>query len=262
MTSRNASPGSVPFDRVAGIYDATRGLPPETSARFGELIAHEARIGSSGRLLEIGVGTGRVARAVAPHVGSVVGVDLSRPMLEQLRRQRGALPVHVARADATRLPLPDASVDAVLVVRVFHLIPAWRRALDEVARVLRPGAALVHAESGVPVLDAVSRRASRGSGFRVARAGAGERDRSLDVAGWPLDAEPASFSFQRSLVPAAMLRLIGERAFAWTFALSNAELETALGAARQAMREHFASLDDPVELKGVCRVERRRPPDA
>jgi SAM-dependent methyltransferase len=168
----------------------------------------------------------------------------------------------VARADATHLPLPDASVDAALVVHVFHLIPEWRRALAEIARVLGPGAALVHAESGVPILDAVTRRASRGSGFRVARVGAGERDRSLDEAGWRLDAEPASFSFPRPLVPAAMLRLIQERAFAWTFELSDAQLQTAVDAAREAMRERFSSLDEPVELEGVCRVERRRPPDA
>ena len=43
----------------------------------------------------------------------------------------------------TALPFDDASFDAVIAVHVLHLVPEWRKALDEALRVLRPGAALL-----------------------------------------------------------------------------------------------------------------------
>jgi ubiquinone/menaquinone biosynthesis C-methylase UbiE len=48
----------------------------------------------------------------------------------------------VVRADAARLPVPDASVDALVNVSALHLIPDWRGALAEARRVLRPGGRL------------------------------------------------------------------------------------------------------------------------
>jgi SAM-dependent methyltransferase len=45
--------------------------------------------------------------------------------------------------DATALPVPDDSADAVIMVSVLHQVADWRKALDEAARVLRPGGRLV-----------------------------------------------------------------------------------------------------------------------
>ena len=47
-------------------------------------------------------------------------------------------------ADMTALPFPDASFDVVVAVHVFHLVRAWRQAVDEVLRVLRPGGVFLH----------------------------------------------------------------------------------------------------------------------
>jgi SAM-dependent methyltransferase len=141
--------GSIAFDRAAGYYDQSRGLP----AGVDDLVADriEAAVGPGARLLELGVGTGRVALPLHRRGRRVVGVDLSLPMLDRYRAKAAALglpPPAVLRADVTRLPFRDACVDAVLEVHVLHLVPAWREALAEARRVLVPGGVVLVGRGG------------------------------------------------------------------------------------------------------------------
>jgi SAM-dependent methyltransferase len=152
MTEARSTPGggSIAFDRAAGYYDQSRGLPAGVDDQVADRI--EAAVGPGARLLlELGVGTGRVALPLHRRGRRVVGVDLSLPMLDRYRAKAAALglpPPVVLRADATRLPFRDACVDAVLEVHVLHLVPAWREALAEVRRVLAPGGTVLVGRGG------------------------------------------------------------------------------------------------------------------
>jgi SAM-dependent methyltransferase len=140
---------SVAFDRAAGFYDESRGLRPEVSELVADRV--EETVGPAARLLEIGVGTGRIALPLHRRGREIVGVDLSLPMLDRFRAKAAAAglpPPTVLRADAGRLPFRDACVDAVLEVHVLHLVPTWERALEEARRVLVPGGMLLHAGGG------------------------------------------------------------------------------------------------------------------
>ena len=131
---------SIAFDRAAGYYDETRSIPPEVEEQAADRV--EAAVGPGGRLLEVGVGTGRVSLPLHRRGRDLVGVDLSGPMLDRYRAKAAAagLPAPVVlRGDATRLPFRDACVDAVLEVHVLHLVPDWELALAEARRVLAPG---------------------------------------------------------------------------------------------------------------------------
>jgi len=104
------------------------------------------------RVLEVGPGTGYytldVASAVRPG-GSVDVVDLQQEMLDHTMRrarERGIENITPARADARRLPHPDASFDAAYLVAVLGEIPDQPAALRELARVLKPGGRLVVGE--------------------------------------------------------------------------------------------------------------------
>ena len=95
------------------------------------------------RVLDIGTGPGFVAFEMAHLVapgGSILGVDLSEPML-QLARARCSAHEHINfdLADATKLPVPDATVDAAVSVQVFEYVPNVDAALIELYRALRPG---------------------------------------------------------------------------------------------------------------------------
>lgn len=129
--------GSVPFDRVAATYDATRG-GMERGRRLASVLA--GLLPSRGPLLEVGVGTGTVSAGLAELGRDMVGVDLSLPMLAVARER---LPGRIAAADALRLPVRTGSVAGACLVHVLHLVADVPQTLAEVARVLRPGGTLV-----------------------------------------------------------------------------------------------------------------------
>jgi SAM-dependent methyltransferase len=133
---------SVNFDRAAGYYDATRALPAATMAELSGLLA--AELAGRQPCLEIGVGSGRFALPLRASGIAIAGTDISAAMLRRLAANAGGVsPFPLAQADATRLPFAAGTFGSVLAVHVLHLIPDWRVAVDEAARVLRPGGALV-----------------------------------------------------------------------------------------------------------------------
>ena len=137
---------SISFERAADFYDATRALPDEVANKLTEaLLAELASIGAD-RILEVGVGTGRISRPLMRRDVCVYGLDISAAMMRTLRNQLGAehLSPDLMLGDATRLPLADNSVPAVLMVHVLHLVASMPEAVAEVARVVRPGGVLLH----------------------------------------------------------------------------------------------------------------------
>jgi demethylmenaquinone methyltransferase/2-methoxy-6-polyprenyl-1,4-benzoquinol methylase len=121
------------FDRLAGLYDLV--MPPADAAALRAGLALAER--DPARAVDLGGGPGRGARAL-PELDWTV-VDLAPGMLRRARA-RGLAAV---RGDATRLPLVDDAVDAVIVVDALHHMPDHATVLAEVARVLRPGGVVV-----------------------------------------------------------------------------------------------------------------------
>lgn len=133
------------FDqRVVQQYDALRGHPPEVADQIGQAIA--GQIGTGSRILELGVGTGRIALPVAAAGCEVVGVDLSSHMLTALMhrlREQHISSIHLAQANITALPFRQSVFDGALAVHVLHLVADWKSVLTAVSRTLRPGGTLV-----------------------------------------------------------------------------------------------------------------------
>jgi SAM-dependent methyltransferase len=127
------------YDEHAGWYDEyLAGPAAEHTARTTAALV-EALGPGTGACLDLGCGTGVHAPAVRRLGWTVVGVDLSPALL---RYARTRLPVAVA--DATRLPLADGGVDAVVATLVHTDLDDWAAAVHEIARVLRPGGRFVH----------------------------------------------------------------------------------------------------------------------
>jgi SAM-dependent methyltransferase len=105
------------------------------------------------QVLDVGTGTGHTALALAPHAGSVIGLDLTPEMLaeaEVLRVQRGADNVRWQLGDVQDLPWTDDTFDVVTCRRAAHHFADMSRAMAEMRRVLRPGGRLVIDDRTVP----------------------------------------------------------------------------------------------------------------
>jgi SAM-dependent methyltransferase len=101
------------------------------------------------RWVEIACGPGLIARALAPRVGSVLGVDLTPAMVEKARAEAAAAGVEnvgFELGDATALDLSDDSFDGAITRFSLHHIPAPVRVLEEMRRVVEPGGRLVVAD--------------------------------------------------------------------------------------------------------------------
>ncbi len=96
-------------------------------------------------VLDVGSGSGTdalIASCLVGVTGRVIGLDMTGAMREKLEanaRLAGARNIKVLAAEAEAIPLPDAAVDVVTSNGVLNLIPDKRRAVHEIARVLRPG---------------------------------------------------------------------------------------------------------------------------
>ncbi len=93
---------------------------------------------------DLGTGTGHFAAAIAPLVQRVIAVDESKAMLAAARARLGSQPnVELRQGAIESLPIDDGSLDLATIVLVLHHLNAPERAVEEAARVLRPGGRLV-----------------------------------------------------------------------------------------------------------------------
>ncbi len=165
-------PERIPFDRVADVYDATRGLPPRVLARATGVLSELLR---GRRVLEVGVGTGRYAVPLQKSGIRVVGVDIAPRMVER-GLQKGMR--DVVFADGARLPFRDKSFEAATTNHVLHLVADWRNVLREIERVLRPEGfyfSVVERDQGTPMSERY-REIARGLGYTRLDPGLHERD--------------------------------------------------------------------------------------
>ena len=135
------------FDRVAHIYDETRAMPPDVENAIADGIAALVRgLGAPARLLEVGIGTGRIAVPMAERGVRITGIDVSPKMLARLREKRGD--IDVLFAEAGRLPFRDGSFDAALFVHVLHLVPDIEATIAAAMAAVRPGGAVLFGGEG------------------------------------------------------------------------------------------------------------------
>ena len=143
---------SSALTRVAYAYDRLRAYPPEVAGRIATAMGHAvAGKGEEPVLLELGVGTGRIALPLIARGYRYIALDCDPAMLEVFRQKAAGVmrKVRLLVADAREIPLPGESVHGVIAVHLWHLIPDWPRALAEALRVLKPGGVLLEGWEGV-----------------------------------------------------------------------------------------------------------------
>jgi ubiquinone/menaquinone biosynthesis C-methylase UbiE len=151
-------------------------------------------------VLDLGSGPGYVALPLAQRVGAagrVIAADIAEEPLSLLREAAAAMPqVSTVLVEEARLPLPDASVDAALMVNVLHELADPMASLAELRRVLRAGGRL-----GIVDWDPAAPGRGPRTEERVPPERAGEWLRAAGFAPEPAEALGAAFYALRATSP-------------------------------------------------------------
>jgi len=138
------------FTPIASIYDSSRQIPPFILDVVFDRLLKEDILPESGKVLDVGCGTGQLANHLAKRGYNLTGIDVSREMLNLAKQKLG--PGFFATFEtgfAQRLSFADNSFDLVVASKLFQHISKWRDAIAEIVRVSRPATYFVHInESG------------------------------------------------------------------------------------------------------------------
>ena len=131
-------PAVSDYDSWAAVYDQWGGSMPDD-------VAHYVRLGhdADGPIVELAVGTGRVATAVARETAKpVIGIDSSAGMLAVARERAAGLPLELRQADMRELELEEPAALIYVPGRSLLHLRGWhekRTVFERVARSLQPG---------------------------------------------------------------------------------------------------------------------------
>lgn len=139
------------YDRDAERYDEARYTGGEGqffNELEGEVLRDWLALTADSTVMDMPAGTGRLCVSLATTGAHVVGVDISRNMLNVAAGKKNEgqwRRMQLAQGSGAQLPFPDNTFDAVVSFKFFHLIPNDLKPvlIREMARVLKPGAPLL-----------------------------------------------------------------------------------------------------------------------
>jgi ubiquinone/menaquinone biosynthesis C-methylase UbiE len=131
----------VDYDRVQhDVYAKGRALPADAIQRYMDLFAERLPTKRPLTVIDLGSGTGRFTPGLAEAFGGpVYGVEPAAAMRRSAEAGSAHPRVSYVEGNATAIPLPDASADAMLMFLSYHHFPDKPAAAREIARVIRPG---------------------------------------------------------------------------------------------------------------------------
>ena len=132
------------FERHAGDWDRIRAMNSPAD-QVNQALLQQFGDDALGRLLDVGTGTGQIAELLAPNASHVVAFDKSPEMLRLARVRLQPQPgqnLELVQGDFAAMPFEEGAFDTVVFHQVLHYAHDPLTALQEAARVCRPGARL------------------------------------------------------------------------------------------------------------------------
>ena len=107
-------------------------------------------LNATGRVLEVGIGSGLNLPFYGNKVAEIIGLEPSPKLLGMAKKaaQKSQTPLRLVEGTAEAIPIENQSVDAVVTTWTMCSIPEIQSALQEMRRVLRPGGRLLFVEHG------------------------------------------------------------------------------------------------------------------
>lgn len=250
---------SLSFDNMAELYDQTRVFDRDCFDSALDFLAERFPPHDFTNLFEAGIGTGRVAVPLAERGYRVLGADVSREMLALLKKRlttsRGSPNLELQQADATRLPYPDGTFALAVAVHLFYFIEEWKKAADELLRVVRAGGPVVLMHTGmgteIPFLNERYGELCAEQGCSVRQVGVESTREVVDYLGslgchveWIRD----RWSWTSSIRLDEGLGYIRSRAYSFATVAPDRIHSVAVERLRSELQRRFGSLTSQVEV--------------
>lgn len=127
----------IDYEKIAQTYDRGRSYSENRLVFWLDILKKYGKLHQHSMVLDIGCGTGRYAVPLAERCScSVVGIDVSKKMLDEGRKKLGSNKVQWICADAEDLPFLKGVFDHCLMSMVVHHIRKKQKGFNEVYRVL------------------------------------------------------------------------------------------------------------------------------
>ncbi len=239
------------FGTVAAEYDRLRSGPPEAAIDWLLPAAPKAAV-------DLGAGTGLLARALAHRVPRVIAVEPDERMAAVLRARDPVIEVAQGRGEA--IPLPDASADGVFISSAWHWMDP-ERTVPEIARVLRDGGRFgmiwTSRDREVGWVRELNRLREPDWAARTEEPGdrGSPRRRHREVAlppGSPFGpAEVAEFTFRRLMTVDDFVGMLGT--YSGVITASPQDQAATLARVRAALEQRFPGADEiDVPMRSLC----------
>ncbi len=138
---------AVDFSIMKDDYSNVHGYVKEADLNLGcGLPTEYAGIKVGDTVVDLGSGAGNdvfIARAIVGDTGRVIGIDMTKEMLEKANRNNrklGYKNVEFKLGEIEEMPIENQSVDVVVSNCVLNLVPSKEKAFSEIYRILKPGA--------------------------------------------------------------------------------------------------------------------------
>jgi len=229
------------FATIADRYDLiTAVLSYGQDARWKAKLASLANVRPGQRALDLAAGTGDIAFAIAARGAKTIGLDITHRMLQlaHLRQGAGAQSqsherVEFITGDMTSLPFRSASFDLVTTGYGLRNVPDLDMAIDEIARVLKPGGRLLSLDFNRPE-NAIVRAAYLGYLVVVG-----------STLGWILHRDPDTYRY----IPASIRRYPGARGVAARLTARGFDRVTVIPLLFGLMSLHLATVSNGRDLR-------------
>lgn len=128
----------ISYDRIAERYNQTRQIPSDSLDKIIKSLNEEIPNMHEKDVIDLGVGTGRFAIPLSKYVKSIVGIDISKKMIEILDKNNNADNLSAICGRVEKLPFQNCSFDIAFAVSIFHLVSKWQDVINEIERVIKP----------------------------------------------------------------------------------------------------------------------------
>lgn len=248
---------SLSFDPLVHLYDETRNVDAQRFAEALDYLVQRYPPAVYLRVVEPGIGTGRIAIPLAERGYQVSGIDLSSEMLRILTQRvlahKPAMTVQAQCGDATALPYDDASFDLGIAVHLFYFIPNWQQAFDEFLRVVKADGTIILMHTGygmeVPWLMERYKQISTSHGYNAEHIGARSTRDVLAYAtsrGCRIDEIRGRWQWNNQITLAQALSYLQAKAYSCTTMVPDELHREIMRKLTSDAGEYYASLDEVV----------------